>query len=136
MPSGEIVQADVPRIATSPVPDAQLAQFAAGNNAFAFGLYRATAAETDGNLVFSPYSISLLFSMVYAGNRGEAERQMAQVLHFLPQEAQHPAFNVVDQRLRDLGEPPERVQSALPTQPEQRGMGTRGRSNILLVSCM
>jgi serpin B len=56
----------------------------------------------DGNLIYSPYSISLAFSMLYAGAQGEAEAEMAQVFHFLPQEAQHPAFNVVDWRLQSL----------------------------------
>ncbi len=29
---------------------------------------------------------------------------MAQVFHFLPQETQHPGFNVVDRRLQGLGQ--------------------------------
>jgi serpin B len=42
--------------------------------------------------------------MVYAGARGETETQMAEVFHYLAQEAQHPTFNVLDQRLSRLGE--------------------------------
>jgi len=103
MPMGQLVQADVPRVESPDVSDAQVAQFVVGNQAFAFDLYRILAGGEDGNLIYSPYSISLAFSMLYAGAHGEAEAEMAQVFHFLPQETQHPAFNVVDQRLQSLG---------------------------------
>ena len=56
------------------------------------------------NLVFSTYSISLAFSMAYAGGRGETETQMAEMLGFLPQETQHPAFNAIESRMSGLGE--------------------------------
>ncbi len=105
MSEGRIVQADVPRVESPDATDAQVAQLVAGNQAFAFDLYhRALAAGEDGNLIYSPYSISLTFSMLYAGAQGETEAEMAQVFYFLPQEAQHRAFNVVDQRLQSLGE--------------------------------
>jgi serpin B len=103
-PGGQLVQADVPRLESPVVSDAQAAQLIAGNQAFAFELYRALAAGEEGNLIVSPYSISLAFSMLYGGARGEAEAELARVFHFLPQEAQHPAFNVVDQRLQGLGQ--------------------------------
>jgi serpin B len=102
-PAGRVVQADVPRVESPDVSDAQVAQFVAGNQAFALDLYHVLATGEDGNLIYSPYSISLAFSMLYAGAQGEAEAEMAQVFHFMPQETQHPAFNVVDQRLRSLG---------------------------------
>ncbi|MHC4425295.1 MAG: serpin family protein [Planctomycetota bacterium] len=51
------------------------------NNKFALGLY-AKLQSRDGNLFFSPYSISTALAMVYAGARGETESQMAEVLHF------------------------------------------------------
>ena len=73
--------------------DAELADLVNGNSAFAFDLYRALCVE-DGNLFYSPYSISLALAMTYAGARGETERQMADTLHFLlPQDRLHPAFN-------------------------------------------
>jgi serpin B len=103
-PAGRVVQADVPRVESPDVSDAQVAQFVAGNQAFALDLYHVLATGEDGNLIYSPYSISLAFSMLYAGAQGEAEAEMGQVFHFLPQETQHPAFNVVDQRLQRLGE--------------------------------
>ena len=79
--------------------DAELADLVNGNSAFAFDLYRALCVE-DGNLFYSPYSISLALAMTYAGARGETERQMADTLHFLlPQDRLHPAFNDLDIRL-------------------------------------
>ena len=51
-----------------------------GNGAFAFDLYR-TLSAADGNLFFSPYSISTALGMTYAGARGETESQMADTLH-------------------------------------------------------
>ncbi len=55
-------------------------------------------------MIFSPYGISLAFSLAYAGARGETETEMAETLNFLPQETQHPAFNVIESRMSGLGE--------------------------------
>ena len=82
---------------------AELEELVNGNSAFAFDLYRSLGAE-DGNLFYSPYSISLALAMTYAGARGETERQMADTLHFpLPQDRLHPAFNALDTRLAPQG---------------------------------
>jgi serine protease inhibitor len=63
-----------------------------GNNEFALDLY-ARLAKKEGNLVFSPYSVSNALAMTYAGARGETAEEMAKVLHFtLGQERLHPAF--------------------------------------------
>jgi serpin B len=68
-------------------------------------LYRALRTETGGNLLYSPYSLSLALAMAYAGARGETEGQMAGTLHFsLPQERLHPAFNALDQELGRRGQ--------------------------------
>jgi serpin B len=73
------------------------------NNAFALNLYQSLRAR-DGNLVYSPYSISLALAMTYAGARGGTEAQMAQTLHFLPQDKLHPALNALDLELARRGE--------------------------------
>jgi serpin B len=76
-----------------------------GNADFAFDLYGKLkddpkAIAPKGNLFFSPYSISTLLSMVYAGARGETENQMAKALHFtLPGERLHPAFGSLRKQL-------------------------------------
>ena len=51
-----------------------------GGNQFAFDLYARLAG--DGNLFFSPYSISTALTMTAAGARGNTEYEMATVLHF------------------------------------------------------
>ncbi|TMQ33653.1 MAG: serpin family protein [Planctomycetota bacterium] len=63
-----------------------------GNKAFAFDLY-ARLRGKEGNLFYSPYSISTALVMSSAGARGETAAQMAQVLHFtLDSGRLHPAF--------------------------------------------
>lgn len=63
-----------------------------GNSSFALDLYQQLSQE-DGNLFFSPYSISLALAMTYGGAQGETERQMADVLQYgLPQERLHSTF--------------------------------------------
>jgi serpin B len=54
---------------------------AQADNAFGIDLYRRLSGD-DGNLFFSPYSISTALAMTYAGARGETEKQMARTLHF------------------------------------------------------
>ncbi len=52
-----------------------------GNNEFAFDLY-AKLRSKEGNLFFSPYSISTALAMTFCGARGQTETQMRVVLHF------------------------------------------------------
>jgi serpin B len=60
-------------------PDAKLV--AQGNNCFALQLYQ-RLQESEGNLFFSPYSVSTALAMTYAGARGQTQEQMARVLCF------------------------------------------------------
>jgi serpin B len=78
-----------------------------GNNDFAADLYRRAVGDTDGNLCFSPYSISLAFSMLYAGARGDTATELEQTLQFLPQDTHHPAFNALDQQLAQRAVTPQ-----------------------------
>jgi serpin B len=102
--AGGVVQADRPRLAPdAAVPDVE--ELAAGNSAFAFDLYQMLRQEGQGNLFYSPYSISAALAMTYAGARDETEQEMAGTLHFtLPQEQLHPAFNTLDIKLSSRGE--------------------------------
>jgi serpin B len=101
-PEVRLLRADTQRIQSPDVTEEQVAELVRGNNAFAFDLYRVKGG--DGNMIFSPYSISLAFSMAYAGARGETETQMAGTLNYLPQQTQHAAFNALEQRMSGLGE--------------------------------
>ena len=61
-------------------PAAGPAQAARANNQFAFDLYRQLQSQ-DGNLFFSPYSISTALAMTRQGAGGETAQQMDRVLH-------------------------------------------------------
>jgi serpin B len=92
----KVVQSKLERIQKPNAAAADVRELVAGNTAFAFDLYRAARSET-GNLVYSPYSISLAFAMAYGGAAGETARQMAEVLHYSLSPAQfHPAFDALD----------------------------------------
>jgi len=100
----QLVQARDTRIQQPDVPEDLAGQAVQGINQFAFDLYHAVPGDPTSNRIFSPYSISLAFSMVYAGARGETEAQMRQVLHFLDPEAHHPTFNALEQHIARLAE--------------------------------
>ena len=51
------------------------------NNEFAFDLYSEYQSE-DGNIFFSPLSISLVLAMTYEGATGETKEQIQSVFHF------------------------------------------------------
>ena len=90
----------------SAVGAADLDELVRGNNAFAFDLYR-VLSDGEGNLFYSPFSISQALAMTSAGARGETQRQMADTLHHrLPQSSLHPAFNVLDRTLASRGQAP------------------------------
>ena len=97
----ELLAARAPRV--EPGRAARAGELVEGLNGFVLDLYRAAVKGKDGNLVYSPYSIALAFSMVYAGARGRTEAQMAAVLGFLPQSRHHPAANALERRLASLG---------------------------------
>ena len=88
----------------SPRASAQdLEKLVQGNNAFALDLYR-TLSDGEGNLFFSPFSISEALAMTLAGARNETERQMMTTLHYeLPQGRLHPSFNALDRELASRG---------------------------------
>jgi serpin B len=52
-----------------------------GNNQFAFDLYAKYKAK-DGNIFFSPYSISSALAMTYEGAKGKTADEMQAVFHF------------------------------------------------------
>ncbi len=82
------------------VSESDLTALVDGNNAFALDLYQSLRSES-GNLILSPFSISLALAMTYSGARSETEAQMADVLNFSGQEQTHSAFNALDLALED-----------------------------------
>jgi serpin B len=101
---GELLMSDKPRETSPDVSEADLALLVEGNTAFAFDLYQALKAK-DGDLFYSPHSISVALAMTYAGARGETAEEMATTLRFLlEQDTLHPAFNWLDAELASRGE--------------------------------
>ena len=72
-----------------------------GNTAFALDLYGQLRSR-EGNLFFSPLSLSLALAMTYVGAQGQTAEQMATVLHFpANQEQMHQAFAAMSKDLLD-----------------------------------
>ena len=95
---------NLPRDTEPNANEEDLRELASGNSSFAFDLYSALVEE-DGNIFFSPYSISAALAMTYAGAEGLTEEEMANVLKFsLPENRLHPSFNLLDQRLASFAE--------------------------------
>jgi serpin B len=82
------------------VSESDLKTLVDGNNAFGLDLYQ-TLRSQDGNLILSPFSVSLALAMTYAGALGETETQMADVLNFGPQDQVHNTFNALDLALEE-----------------------------------
>lgn len=77
----------------------QQAAFAEQRMDFAWALYR-NLHELEGNLFYSPYSVSTALAMTYAGARGSTAAEMATALEFaLPDEALHAAFGARERAL-------------------------------------
>src|SRR5215813_2046189 len=77
-----------------------------GNTEFALSLY-AQLHSQQGNLFFSPLSLSTALAMTYGGARGQTAEQMATVLHF-PAEQQQlpPVFAILSKDLHADSETP------------------------------
>ena len=72
------------------------------NTSFAMDLYQKLRA-LDGNIFFSPYSISTALSMAYGGARCNTEKEMAKTLRFsLGQENLHSTFALLESRLNKI----------------------------------
>ena len=85
-------------------PLEELAGLAEGNSAFAVDLYQQLASQ-EGNLFYSPYSISSALAMTYAGAEGNTAEEMAAVFHFMDDEDKlHSGFNALAQHLEGLAE--------------------------------
>lgn len=97
-------------IAHETSPDAaqsEITELAEGNTDFALDFYQ-MIAKADGNIICSPYSISLALAMAYAGAENETAEQMADTLRFtLSQNRVHPAFNALNLDLSTQNEAAE-----------------------------
>lgn len=84
--------------------DIDLQSLVRGNSAFALDMYH-KVRNTEGNVFFSPYSISTAFAMTYAGARSATEKEMDGVFHFSLEPCQlHPSFSELQAHFQKLQE--------------------------------
>ncbi|VGO22868.1 serpin family protein [Pontiella sulfatireligans] len=88
----------------NPQPTAAAFDSAESVNQLTFEIYQKLAAESEGNLFLSPYSISSALAMVYGGARGETAEQINSTFRFGGQGATHPAFSYLRKRLNRIEE--------------------------------
>jgi serpin B len=101
---GRLLKSSLPRITNPQVSAPDRASQTQGNTAFAFDCYRRLAAQ-EGNVFYSPLSVSLALAMTWAGARTTTEEQMAAALQFkLTQDRLHPYFNALDLELNNRGQ--------------------------------
>ena len=66
-------------------------------------IYKKLAVDS-GNIIFSPYSISIALAMAYGGARSRTEREMAKTLHFADNVSVHASFLKTRQSLDSLND--------------------------------
>ncbi len=99
-------KSDKPHNLNPQVTAAELAELINGNSSFALNLYKALENE-DGNLIFSPYSLTLALAMAYAGARGDTKTEMKDTLNIsLSDDLLHEAFNYLALELAKRQEVP------------------------------
>lgn len=75
-----------------------------GNNEFSLNLYDAVRGK-EGNIFFSPYSVSSALAMTYLGARGDTAKQMASVLRIPADQGEATrAFAALNKSLNSGGE--------------------------------
>lgn len=91
-----VVESSSQRNLTPDFSEGDLEELVSGNTEFALNLYHELENE-DGNLFYSPYSISIALAMTIAGAKNETETQIKTTLCFpFTQEKLHPTFNALD----------------------------------------
>jgi serpin B len=100
---GTLLKSDLPR-ETIDAPSSDVTAVVEGNNAFGWSLFGLLDAD-DGNVFFSPYSISLALAMAWAGAKGETKTEMEQALRFAYNDTRLlRALNTIDRQLESRGE--------------------------------
>jgi len=73
------------------------------NNQFAFELYNELIKTNDGNIFYSPYSISSALAMTYEGAEGETADEMKSVFHFPEDDVLRPNFAAIYNEINKKG---------------------------------
>ncbi|MGM0597784.1 MAG: serpin family protein [Myxococcota bacterium] len=100
----DIVKSSLERDNDPATTTEQISQLVQGNTDFNFDLYTQVISEADGNIFYSPYSISIALAMTSAGAANDTLTQMEDAMNFyLGQSELHPAFNALDLDMQNLG---------------------------------
>lgn len=96
LPADPVVASTLPRLTAAEVPASDVAAQVRDNTTFAFRLYRELAVG-DGDVFFSPFSVSSALAMAWAGAAGDTATAMREALSLsLPAPAVHGALNALD----------------------------------------
>jgi len=74
------------------------------NNKFAFDLYSEMNKSEDGNIFYSPYSISAALAMTYEGAKGQTADEMKSVFHFPESNILRPNFAAIYNNINEGAE--------------------------------
>lgn len=95
-PVSNLVQSDTERDFAVAISKDDVQLVVDGNTQFAFDLYHRLKSDT-GNLVFSPFSLSIVLAMTWAGSNGTTREEMKNAMHFVePDNVTHSAFNMLE----------------------------------------
>ncbi len=75
------------------------------NNKFAFDLYSELGKSENGNIFYSPYSISAALAMTYEGARGQTADEMKSVFHFPESSTLRPNFAAIYNEINKKDKP-------------------------------
>lgn len=90
-----LVKSDLSRETNPQVSPEEILTLANDNNQFASAFYQ-EIRHKEGNLIFSPFSLSLALAMTLSGAETSTEEDMLSALQFsLPEPKVHPAFNAL-----------------------------------------
>jgi serpin B len=105
MPSdNDFIKSGLARELYPAVDPADMATLTADNTAFALDFYQ-QIRDSEGNLIFSPFSLSLALTMALAGAEGSTQEEMAESLNLtLPEETLYPAFDALLLAIEASGE--------------------------------
>ena len=102
--AGCVVESSKDRITSPDAPAADVTTLVTDNTKFSADLYQQIKSQ-EGNLFFSPFSISEAVAMTTAGARGNTLTDLQSTMRFsLDQSKLHPAFDSLDLTLASRGE--------------------------------
>ncbi|MBT6178935.1 MAG: serpin family protein [Deltaproteobacteria bacterium] len=103
---GEEIRSEKFRNTEPLVSEEEVNDLVIDNNNFGWDIYRATLAGDPVNIVFSPYSISSAFGMLYAGAAGDTQSDMADGFRFGGREVSsfHDSMNAIELALPESDE--------------------------------